>query len=45
MLKEFKGVVLAEDMLEDLDEDGLIKTRGSLFYKTQIVSHVPMLFL
>jgi hypothetical protein len=45
MLKGFKGVVLAEDMLEDQDKDGLIKARGSLFYKTHIVSHVPVLFL
>jgi hypothetical protein len=45
MLKEFKGVILAEDMLEDQDKDGLIKIIGSYFYKTHIVSHALMLFL
>jgi len=45
MLKGFKGVVLAEDMLENQDNDGLIKIIGPLFYKTHIVSHVRMLFL
>jgi hypothetical protein len=30
MLKGFKGVVLAEDMLEDQDKDELIKIIGSL---------------
>lgn len=45
MLKGFKGVVLAEDMLEDQDKDGSIKVIGSLFCKTHVVSHVPMLFL
>jgi hypothetical protein len=45
MLKGFKGVVLAEDMLEDQGKDGLIKIIGSLFYRTHIVSHVPLLFL
>jgi len=45
MLKVFKVAVLAEDMLEDQDKDGLIKIIGSLFYKTHVVSHVPMLSL
>jgi hypothetical protein len=45
MLKGFKGVVLAEDMLEDQHKDGLIKIIGSLFYKTHIVSHVLMQIL
>jgi hypothetical protein len=37
MLKGFKGVLLAEDMLEDKDKNGLITIMESLFYKTRTV--------